>query len=311
MMAFKTKKSIITGAIAISISAMMWGLDGIVLTPGLFNLKVSYVVFILHFIPFAIMNIFLHKEYKKAKSFSTSDILTFFIIALLGGAIGTLSIVKALFLVNFQQLTVVVLLQKLQPVFAIALASFLLKERLRRNFLWWAFLAIISGYFMTFGFSIPDFNTGSNTTYAALLALLAAFSFGSSTVFSKKILLRYNFKTATFYRYGITTFIMFIIVLISGTFTEFSLTTNKNWMFFIIIALTTGSGAIFLYYFGLTKVKAIIATICELFFPITAIILDYLVNDAKLSAVQWISAFIMIFAIISLNLDNTKATIKK
>ena len=164
---------------------------------------------------------------------------------------------------------------------------------------------------MTFGFSIPDFNTGSNTTYAALLALLAAFSFGSSTVFSKKILLRYNFKTATFYRYGITTFIMFIIVLISGTFTEFSLTTNKNWMFFIIIALTTGSGAIFLYYFGLTKVKAIIATICELFFPITAIILDYLVNDANLSAVQWISAFIMIFAIISLNLDNTKATIKK
>lgn len=53
----------------------------------------------------------------------------FFLVALFGGSLGTLSIVKALFLVNFHHLTVVTLLQKLQPVFAIILARIILKER--------------------------------------------------------------------------------------------------------------------------------------------------------------------------------------
>lgn len=304
----KTRKSIITGTIAISISAMLWGLDGVILTPRLFNLDVFYVVFILHVIPFIIMNFFFYKEYSKIKIFNRADYFTLLLISIFGGAIGTLSIVKALFLVNFEQLTVVILLQKLQPVFAISLAAFFLKEKLKRNFLWWAAVAIISGYFMTFGLRLPNFSTSSNTIYAALLALLAAFSFGSSTVFSKKILEKYDFKTATFYRYGFTSLFMLFILLVGGKFSQFYLTTTENWVYFFIIAITTGSGAIFLYYYGLTRVKAIIATICELFFPMTAVILDYFVNGTILSTTQWISAVIMIFAIISLNAKNTKDT---
>ena len=307
----KTRKSIITGTIAISLSAILWGLDGVVLTPRLFNLDVFYVVFILHAIPFAIMNLFFAKEYSKLKLFNKSDYFTLIIISVFGGAIGTLSIVKALFLVNFQQLTVVILLQKLQPVFAISLAAILLKERLRRNFLLWAVIAIIAGYFMTFGFRLPNIDSGSNTIYAALLALLAALSFGSSTVFSKKILRNYDFKTATFYRYGFTSLFMFFVLLIGGKFPQFFETTTENWIYFLLIAITTGSGAIFLYYYGLTRVKAIIATICELFFPISAVILDYFVNGTVLSTVQWISAIVMIFAIISLNASNTKVSASK
>ncbi len=304
----KTRRSIITGTIAISFSAMLWGLDGVVLTPRLFNLDVFYVVFMLHAIPFVIMNFFFFKEYSKIRIFSKADYLTLIIISIFGGAIGTLAIVKALFLVNFEQLTVVILLQKLQPVFAISLAAILLKEKLRRSFLLWATIAIISGYFMTFGFKLPSFNTSGDTIYASLLAILAAFSFGSSTVFSKKILQKYNFKTATFYRYGITSLFMFFIILFGGKFPQFYQVTTENWIYFLLIAITTGSGAIFLYYYGLTRVKAIIATICELFFPMTAIILDYFVNGTILSTVQWISAIIMIFAIISLNATNTKVS---
>ncbi len=52
------------------------------------------------------------------------------LVSLTGGLVGTLAIVKALFLVNFDQLSVVVLLQKLQPLFAISLAAVLLRERI-------------------------------------------------------------------------------------------------------------------------------------------------------------------------------------
>jgi drug/metabolite transporter (DMT)-like permease len=215
-----------------------------------------------------------------------------------------------LFLVEFKALTIVILLQKLQPVFAILLATILLKERLQRYYIGWASLAILASYFMTFGFKVPDIHSGSNTIYAALFSLLAAFSFGSSTVFSKKILLKYKFKTATFFRYGFTVIIMIIYVSLAGKWLEFNLITPFNWLIFLIIAFTTGSGAIFLYYYGLTKVRAIIATICELLFPLSAIIFDYLINDQVLSVVQWISAGIMIFAIINLNRRNTRNSIR-
>ena len=291
---------------AVSFSAILWGLDGTVLTPRLFNLNVGFVVFVLHLIPFVVMNFFLYKQYKYIIKFSKTDVLIFLAIALFGGALGTLSIVKALFLVNFQKLSVVVLLQKLQPVFAIGLAALLLKERLGKNYLLWASLAIIAGYFLSFGFALPNVDSQSNNFLASMFALLAAFSFGSSTVFSKMILTRYHFFTATFYRYGFTTLLMFLYVLFSKEIFDFSTLTANNWLIILIISFTTGSGAIFLYYYGLRKIKAIVATISELFFPISVIVFDYIFNKETLSLIQWISVLVMIFAILKLNQSNTK-----
>jgi len=296
-------KTILKGSIAISISAILWGFDGVVLTPRLYNLDVGYVVFMLHLIPFILMNFFLFKQYAQLKLFVRQDYITMILISSFGGVLGTISIVQALFLVNFQQLSVVVLLQKLQPIFAILLAAILLKEKIKKNFIIWASLAIIASYFLTFGLELPKFQspTDSNIMKASMFALLAAFSFGSSTVFSKRFLLHHNFITATFYRYGFTTLIMLIYVIIFGKYAYFHQTTPVNWLYFIIIGLTTGSGAIFIYYYGLRRVKAIVATISELLFPISAIFFDYIVNGSLLSPVQLISAAIMVFAIIRLN----------
>jgi drug/metabolite transporter (DMT)-like permease len=300
------RKETIIGAIAVSLASIMWGFDGIVLTPRLYNLDVTYVVFMLHLMPFAIMNTFLYRNYSLLKKFSLSDFFGFFLVALFGGALGTIAIVKALFLVNFKHLTVVVLLQKLQPVFAIILASLILKEKFRKRFAVWASVAIVASYFLVFGTKTPNLDTGENTVYAALFALLAAFAFASSTVFSKKVLNSYSFHTGTFYRYGFTTLIMLLVILVSGTWDQVTATTPLNWAFFVIIGITTGSGAIFLYYFGLMKIRAMVATICELFFPLSAILFDYIFNGKILNPVQWLAAAVMIFAIIRLNSNDSK-----
>ena len=298
----KINATALTGAIAISFAAILWGFDGIVLTPRLYNLNITYVVFMVHCIPFVILNLFCFKAYRELTTFSKTDFMYFFLVALFGGALGTLAIVKALFLVNFQSLTVVVLLQKLQPVFAIILAAILLKERLHKGFVLWASIAIIASYFLAFGFSLPDFNTGSRTTLAAIFSLMAAISFGSATVFGKKILNRVDFISATFFRYGFTSGIMLIIVLLAGTMNQIHVTTPMNWTILFVIAFTTGSGALFLFYYGLRKVKAMIATICELLFPVSAILFDYLFNGKVLSTIQWISAIILLISIIKLSI---------
>ncbi len=301
------KKQTIIGASLVAFAAALWGMDGVILTPQLYNLNVWFVVFVLHALPFLLMNLFLFKRYKYFKTLNRVEIISLFFVALFGGAIGTWAIVKALFLVNFKSLSIVVLLQKLQPVFAIALAHFFLKEPLKKNFVFWGSIALIGGYFLTFGLHLPHLDHNKNTVLAALFAILAAFSFGASTVFSKKILLKLDFITATFYRYAATTLISFIIVLITGHIFDFKAMTQHNWLIISIIALTSGSVAIFIYYYGLKKINAMLATIMELFFPITAILLDYLVNGQRLSFIQWLSAAIMIFAIIQINRSETKS----
>lgn len=299
----KFNRTVFIGAMAICIAAILWGLDGVVLTPRLYSLDIGLVVFIFHALPFLIMNIFMFKQYRYLKDFTMGDVLLFFLLSLFGGAVGTLAIVKALFLVNFKALTIVVLLQKLQPVFAITLAALLLGEKLKRNFLLWSALAIVAGYFLTFGLHVPDMETHSRTAMAAAFSLLAAFSFGSSTVFSKKVLRKFSFFTATFYRYAFTSLIMLLYVLSTGMMKHIPEINGFQWMIFVIIGITTGSGAIFLYYFGLTRIRAMLATMCELCFPVSAIFFDYFVNNRTLTPIQWISAAVLIFAILKLSLE--------
>ena len=285
----------------VAFAAALWGMDGIVLTPKLYNLHVWFVVFVLHTVPFVIMNLFLFKRYKYFKHLSRIELFSLFLVALFGGAIGTWAIVKALFLVNFKSLSIVVLLQKLQPVFAIALAHFFLKEPLKKYFLNWASLALVAGYFLTFGWQFPHLENDKNTIFAAFFTILAAFSFGASTVFSKKVLHKLDFITATFFRYAVTSLVTFLIVIATGHLFDFNLMTPNNWLIVGIISVTSGCAAIFIYYYGLKKINAMLATIMELFFPITAILLDYFINNHQLSIIQWISASVMIYSIIQIN----------
>lgn len=302
----QSRKSLIIGSIAICTSATLWGLDGIALTPRLYNLNIQFVVFIIHAVPFLLMNLLFFREYRHLKTFNGKDFLTLFFVSLTGGALGTMAIVKALFLVEFQELSVVVLLQKLQPVFAITLAAVLLKEKLNKNFTLWASIAIIAGYFLTFGFDYPRFNTGEKTGLAAAYSLLAAFCFGSATVLGKSLLRNLSFSTATFYRYGFTTMIMLLFVLFSNHLGEFSRVTNENWIIILIISVTVGSGAIYLYYYGLNKVPAMLASIFELCFPLSAILFDYTFHGKILSPVQWLSVAVMLTAIVKINTSGHK-----
>ncbi len=293
------------GALAICLAAALWGLDGVVLTPRLHNLSVPFVVFLVHAVPFALMQLAFTRPgahaYRRLGALEWSEWLTLIAVALTGGVVGTLSIVHALFLVDFNQLSVVVLLQKLQPVFAIALAAVLLGERLSPRFLGWAAAAILGGYLLTFGWSLPDVAGGAASARAAAFALLAAASFGSATVFGKKILGSVSFGEATLARYGLTT--GFLIILLAATGIGFPLreVTPANWTVIVTIALTTGSAAILLYYFGLQRVPARVSAICELCLPLSAVVFDYLVNGSVLSPLQIGGAVLMIGAILRIS----------
>ena len=100
-----TEKKETMGALLVCLAATLWGFDSIVLTPNLFKLSVPYVVFMVHLLPFVGMTLLFGKEeLKNIKKLDGKDLTYFFLVALFGGSLGTLSIVKALFLVNFDHL---------------------------------------------------------------------------------------------------------------------------------------------------------------------------------------------------------------
>ena len=303
--------STILSSIFVIIAASLWAVDGIVLRPSLYSLPVTLVVFVESSIVAIILAPFFKKYFGVIKKLSPKDWLAFLGVALFGGAIGTMAITRALFYVDFVNLSIVVFIQKMQPIFAIVLAGIFLKEKLKREFFIWAALAIVGAYIMTFGFNFPNLKTGDKTTIAALFALLAAFSFGSSTVLSKRALRNVSYELGTYLRFSITALIMLVIVLSSGTIASVSAITTDQFWIFLIIAFTTGGPAIFLYYYGLKNISASIATICELAFPLVAVVLEYFVHDNILSPVQWIGAAMLLISIIKVSGFNTNFWKKK
>lgn len=295
----------VLGALAICVSAALWGFDGVALTPRLYNLDVLQVVFLLHAVPFLLMQLFLFRSYAILRKLAPREWLDLGLVALAGGVLGTYSIVRALFLVEFNQLSVVVLLQKLQPVFALLLAALLLGERLTSRMLGRAALALVGAYLLTFGAGMPDFDAGSKTGLAAVWALLAAGSYGAATVLGKRLLGALDFREATFGRYGMTVVMTLALLWITRDGLALSAVTGRNWIVILIIGATTGSGALFLYYFGLTRVRASISAICEMCLPLSAILFDFLLNDSILGPWQWIGAAVLLFAITLVTLQPT------
>ncbi len=287
----------VLGALAICLSATLWGLDGVVLTPRLYNLDVLFVVFLVHAVPFLLMQPFLWPAYRTLARLPAREWLVLLLVALTGGTLGTFAIVRALFLVDFNQLSVVVLLQKLQPVFAILLAALLLRERISGRFLLRAAAALVGAYLLTFGARLPDLATGSASTQAAAWAAVAAAAFGSATVLGKRLLHALDFRQATFGRYGLTALLTALYLAAAEGGLSFAEVTPSNWIIVLVIGLTTGSGALFLYYFGLTRVRAVVSAICEMCLPLSAILFDYLINRSALGPWQWLGATILVAAI--------------
>jgi len=94
---------------------------------------------------------------------------------------------------------------------------------------------------------------------------------------------------------------MLVIASSTGDISNIKDITTKQTVIFLIIAFTTGGSAIFLYYYGLKRISASVASICELAFPLTAVVLDYFVHDNILSPVQWIGTGVLIISILKVS----------
>ena len=293
---------------AIIFAALLWSLDAF-LRQSLYILSPLLVVTIEHGIGSLIFFPFLKNFWQDIKNLNQSGWFSIIWISFFGGICGTYFYTKALSYVGYIDLSIVVLLQKFQPLFAMSLATIILKEKLTNRYMLLAAISILGGYLITFG-NNPISSWDENTLIAALFALLAAFCWGSSTVIGKKALANLHYSAVTALRLVMTTITGLALIFILDWNILNSNVTYKQWQVLLIIVVSTGTFALFIYYYGLNKLPASHTTLFELFWPLSAVIIDWIKNDNPLTSFQLLGAVMLLSSVTILTQEKSNEGLK-
>lgn len=297
----------ITGPILIIIAASLWAVDGVI-RRSLYELLPLHIIFWEHLVG-ALILLPIGFAFWDQTKLSRKEWGMIILVSFLSGLLGTLFFTTALLKTQYISFSVVFLLQKLQPIFAITTAVIFLKEKITKQYLAWALLAFVAAFFVTFPNGMINFATGGATVIASLFALGAAAAWGSSTTFSKMALADQNSTLITALRFGVTTIMAFIAILIFGSFDVFGLPSVSQGLRFMIIALSTGMVAMLIYYRGLKFTPVRVVTILELVFPFLAVFIDVVVYDSVLSVTQYLAGAVLLFAIYQITVLQNKHAI--
>lgn len=281
------------GPILIIIAAMLWALDGL-LRRSLYGLPPSTLIFFEHMIGFVLIVPFALRAYKKV-SFTNKEKKSLVLVSFLSWVIGTLLFTMALGAVGYIPFSVAILIQKLQPLFAIGVALILWHEKIPRLSYIFIFLALIAGYFVTFPDGVSVSPDGQKQMLAALYALWAAAAWGSSTNISKYLLKNHHPEVITMLRFAITASIVALgILLIPDWNHAFRIPYMTEWLYLLAIACSTWLVAMYIYYRWLKSTPVHVSAILELTWPIIAVIVDYFMYDTIFSASQYLAMILLI-----------------
>jgi drug/metabolite transporter (DMT)-like permease len=215
--------------------------------------------------------------------------------ALIVIAVGASALATVLFTTAFRfaSPTTVLLLQKTQPLWAISLAAVLLREPLPGRF--WPLLpvALVGAYLITFGdpafagegnpllSPLAAFGRGDTLT-GVVMTLIAAGFWGAGTVLGRRLLAKVEFPTLTALRFAGALPALVVVALLTG----WGNPGLADLPALLGTALVSGLLGLLLYYRGLRDTPAAVSTLCELCFPITAVLLNVLVLGTPVSGYQ-------------------------
>ncbi len=291
-----SRAATISGVVLVALAAALWGTDGVFRRSLAMELPAVTVVFWEHLILVLITMPWLRRALRTARaSFGSRE----WTAAILIGA-GASTLATVLFTLAFQagNPTTPLLLQKLQPLFAILAARLLLGERLRTRF--WGFLLTAMAGAWLIAFADP-LTVSAEAGRAALFAIGAAALWAMGTVLGRLLTSHLPPKELTALRFGIGLPVAALLVLLIGQVDGFAISANDVGPL-VLLSLVPGLAALMLYYRGLSTTPASMATIAELAFPLSAILLNRIVFGTALTATQWAGVVLVSATLVSMSL---------
>ncbi len=290
----------LVGPALVIVGASMWGLETYWRIPLGKRLDADVLVFHEHWMGLLLTSPFLLFGWRALSSVSRKAVISMIASGVLGSALGTVCFTKALSLLNPSLAN---LLLNVQPVISVLVSWFWLRERPLPRFYAWAAVALACGVTMAWN---PDALESPHRLGLGLLFISAtAFCWGASTTFGRAALVEIDFKTGTALRYGIGTVATFAIVAVDGDLgsrlrwgvlmTPSTLGLMAGLLVFAAITPT------FLYFAGLARTRASVATFAEMAQTFASLIITWGVLGNPLMLHQVAAGVVLLVAVAFIN----------
>lgn len=280
------------GVLLVAVGAGLWGTDALFRRGLALELPSATVVFWEHLILVAVTAPLLLRFFRSRPSLGAGNVVALLLVGVGASAVATMLFTQAF---TYGDPTTPLLLQKLQPVIAILAAYLLLGERLLPRYGLYFLLAVGSAYLISF----PDpTNVSIGELAPALLAIGAASLWGLGTVLGRRLTTKIEPSQLTALRFAIGLPASAVIVAWRGETSGAIGIGPDDFGTLVALALIPGLAAIAIYYRGLSGTPASAATLAELAFPLTAILIGWAVFDTVPDGSQWLGILVLALTIV-------------
>lgn len=282
----------------VALAASLWGLSALWRGPLAKELPALAIVFWEHSLLTVLVSPWLVPAVRRLRAATRRTQLSVLVI----GA-GSSALATTLFTAAFRLGDPITpqVLQKLQPLIAVALAAVLLGERLRPSYAAFLLPALAGAWLLAFA---NPLGVSVASLQAALLAVGAAALWAAGTVLGRGASAELSFRDLTALRFGVGLAALAVIATVTGTSLIVPLQAAPS---IVLLALLPGLLALTLYYLALGRTPASRATLAELTFPLTAALVGVLAFGARPTATQWLGVAIVTATVVALALHEQRA----
>ncbi len=287
------------GTFLILIACFLWALDTLIRYPLVESgLSPITIVFYEHLILSLVFAWGAISSLKRIGELTVSHIFSFFVVGCVGSALATVAFTESF---HFLNPSLVILLQKLQPVIAIFLAAIVLKEPIEKKFIIWAAFCMIGGLLVSspdierfYYLMVSDFSlvVSDSAVKGYVLVLVSIVGWGSATVFGKKLTMA-GFETRAILSGRFLAGFLALLPFVSWN-RSLILPHGEDYLRIFIMVFISGGMAMWFYYQGLKRISAKTAAIAEMFFPFFAIIVNWIFLGKQLTDLQLAGGVILI-----------------
>ncbi|MGO9205316.1 MAG: DMT family transporter [Candidatus Limnocylindrales bacterium] len=289
----------------VAFGAAMWGTDPVFRQGLALHMPAPAIVAFEQALPTVFLAPFVWRGIRRALAvFNWRDWLALGVLGCGSSALATLLFTVAF---TYGRPDTPVLLQQLQPLFAVAGARFLLGERLQRRYGLYLLGGLAGSYLVAFA---QPFSLGGVDGWApALLAVSAALLWGLGTVLGRHLGAKLPFAELTALRLATGLVAALVALAVTGDGSAYSHLGAKAVLALVLLALVPGLLSLLVYYRGLRATPASAATLGELAFPFTALFLDYLAFGTTLSPSQWVGLALLVTTITTMGTLRANGTL--
>ena len=279
----------VPGVVLVAIAAAMWGTDPIIRKTMSFTTSATTIVFGEHVFLAALTLPFLLPALRAVFRAGWSYVAAAVVVGAGASAVATILFTDAL--IGHSDFITPVVIQKVQPLVAVAGAAILLGERPRARFVWF-FLPALVGFWLVNQAHPLDPSAKGAVVIAEATGAAVLWALG--TVLGRYLARRLEFQHIVTLRFffGLVASAIALPVMGASAYSN-----GHDTLLILYLALATGLVALALYYYGLQKTPAVLSSLAELTYPAVAVIAGIYAYNQHLRWTQWLGVAAILGAV--------------